>query len=64
VLGQTGSLIPIAARLGKCRGGRANLIRISYLAPEIVAAIMDGRQPTTLKRKTRMPRPLSPDWTE
>lgn len=64
VLGQTGSLMQIAARLGKCRGGLADMIRISYLAPDIVAAIMDGRQPATLKRKTLMATPLSPDWSE
>ena len=64
VLEQTGSLVQIAARLGKCRGGLADMMRISYLAPDIVTAIMEGRQPATLKRKTLMATSLSSDWSE
>ncbi|MGD9710812.1 MAG: recombinase family protein [Thermomicrobiales bacterium] len=64
VLEQTGSLAQIAARLGKCRGHLADMIRISYLAPDIVAAIVDGRQPTSLKRKSLMAARLSLDWSE
>ena len=64
VLAQTGSLAQIASRLGKCRGNLADMMRISYLAPDIVAAIMEGRQPATVKRKTLMATPLSLDWAE
>ena len=64
VLGQTGSLAQIAARLGKCRGNLADMMRISYLAPDIITAIMDGRQPTGLKRRMLMATPLSLDWSE
>jgi DNA invertase Pin-like site-specific DNA recombinase len=64
VLEQTGSLAQIAAQLGKCRGHLADMMRISYLAPDIVAAIVDGRQPVSLKRKTLMATPLSLDWSE
>ncbi len=64
VLEQTGSLSQIAARLGKCRGQLADMIRISYLAPDIVAAIVEGRQPACLKRKTLVATPLSLDWSE
>ena len=64
VLEQTGSLAQIAASLGKCRGNLANMMRISYLAPDIVTAIMDGRQPTTLKRRILMATPLASDWSE
>jgi len=64
VLEQAGSLSQIAARLGKCRGNLADMMRISYLAPDIVAAIMEGRQPAPLKRKTLMATPLSLDWSE
>ncbi len=64
VLDQTGSLAQIAARLGKCRGNLADMIRISYLAPAIITAIMEGRQPATLKRRTLMAMPLSLDWSE
>ena len=64
VLAQTGSLAQIAARLGKCRGSLADMMRISYLAPDIVTAIVEGRQPATLKRKTLVATALSLDWSE
>ena len=64
VLEQTGSLAQIAARMGKCRGNLADMMRISYLAPDIVTAIIEGRQPAGLKRKTLMTTPLSLDWSE
>jgi hypothetical protein len=56
-LEQRGSLAQIYAL-------STDMMRISYLAPDIVAAIMDGRQPTSLKRKTLMATSLSSDWTE
>ena len=64
VLAQTGSLAQIASRLGKCRGILADMMRISYLAPDIVSAIMEGRQPASLKRKTLMATPLLLDWSQ
>ncbi len=64
VLEQAGSLAQIAARLGKCRGHLADMMRISYLAPDIVTAIIEGRQPASLKRKTIMATSLSLDWSE
>ncbi|MEO6716311.1 MAG: recombinase family protein [Novosphingobium sp.] len=64
VFEQTGSLAQIATRLGKCRGHLADMMRISYLAPDIVAAIVEGRQPVSLKRKTLMATSLSLDWSE
>ena len=64
VFEHNGSLAQIAAQLGKCRGHLADMMRISYLAPDIVAAIVEGRQPASLKRKTLMATPLSLDWSE
>ena len=64
VLAQTGSLAQIASRLDKCRGSLADMMRISYLTPDIVSAIMEGRQPASLKRKTLMATPLSLDWSQ
>ena len=64
VLEQSGSLLQIADKLGKCRGHLAEMMRISYLAPDIVTAIMEGRQPVPVKRKTLMAAKLSPDWSE
>jgi DNA invertase Pin-like site-specific DNA recombinase len=64
VLEQSGSLVQIAERLGKCRGNLADMIRISYLAPDVVTAIMEGRQPPSLKRKALMKNQLPLDWSE
>jgi site-specific DNA recombinase len=35
-------------RLGITKGRLASLIRLSYLAPDIVRALLDGRQPIEL----------------
>lgn len=64
VFEQTGSLAEIAAKLGRCRGHLADRIRLSYLAPDIVTAIVEGRQPPSLDRKKLLATRLSPDWTE
>ena len=64
VFEQNGSLAQIAGRLSKCRGHLADMMRISYLAPDIVAAIVEGRQPVSLNRKTLMAKQFSLDWSE
>jgi hypothetical protein len=64
VLEGKGSLAQIAARLGRCRGHLADRMRQSYLAPDIVTAILEGRQPVSLTRKKFLATPLSPDWEE
>jgi DNA invertase Pin-like site-specific DNA recombinase len=54
----------IAKELGRCRGELADRLRVSFLAPDIVAAILDGRQPLHLTRPQllRLDIPLS--WNE
>ena len=46
-----GSFDAVAARLDIGRESLADMIRMSYLAPSIVEAIVAGRQPATLTRK-------------
>lgn len=41
----------MATRLGYGREYLADMIRTSYLAPSIITAIVEGRQPTSLSRK-------------
>lgn len=41
----------------------ARLVRLNYLAPDIVAAIIDGTQPTSLTRGRLMECDLPLDWT-
>lgn len=64
VLEGKGSLAQIAARLGRCRGHLADRMRQSYLAPDIVGAILEGRQPASLTRKKFLATHVSPDWEE
>ncbi|MFD0847218.1 hypothetical protein [Sphingosinicella xenopeptidilytica] len=64
VLEGKGSLAQIAARLGRCRGHLADRMRQSYLAPDIVTAILEGRQRVSLTRKKLLATPFSSDWED
>ena len=64
VLSQPGSLSQTAARLGICRARLADLMRLSWLAPDIVETILDGKQPESLTRAKLNGTSLSPDWEE
>lgn len=62
VLARSGSLSQIATRLGMCRARLADLVRLSWLAPDIVTTILDGAQPESLTRAKLNGTGLSPDW--
>lgn len=47
-----------------CRAHLADMIRLSWLAPDIVTSILDGAQPESLTRARLIGVRLSPDWTE
>ena len=49
--GQHGSIHHAAGALGYRRDYFAVLLRLGFLAPDIVAAILDGRQPASLNRQ-------------
>jgi site-specific DNA recombinase len=60
--GKARSLVAIAAREGLAVRYIGRLIRLAFLAPEIVESILEGRQPTTLTAEAltrRMELPLS-----
>ncbi len=63
-LQQSGSLSAMAEKQKSCRGRLADMIRLSWLAPDIVTAIMDGTQPASLTRARLNKVRLSPDWNE
>ena len=42
----------------------SRLVRLNYLAPDIVTAILDGRQPTGLTRRTMLYCALPLDWAQ
>lgn len=52
----------LAAQL-RCRPGHfSRLIRLNYLAPDIVTAILDGTQPAGLNRDVLLKANLPMDW--
>ena len=64
--GSDDSIEAMSGRLGMNKGRLASLIRLSYLAPEIVGALLAGQQPIELTpiRLLRMSKNLPQDWTE
>lgn len=56
-------LAGLAKRFGRSPGYFSRLIRLNYLAPDIVAAIVDGTQPASLNRKTLASAHIPLDWT-
>ena len=64
--GSDDSIEAMSGRLGmnKCR--LTSLIRLSYLAPDIVRALLEGRQPIELTptRLLRLSKDLPHDWSE
>lgn len=54
----------IAAAHGQCRHRLARLVRLSWLAPEMVTAIVEGRQPLTLTASRLMDDRLPALWCE
>jgi hypothetical protein len=42
----------------------SRLLRLTYLAPDIKAAILDGRQPATLTERKLLYSPLPADWRQ
>jgi len=58
------SLNQLAKREGRCRTQLARLLRISWLSPRIVDAIVDGCQPKALTRRALLMCDLPVDWTD
>jgi DNA invertase Pin-like site-specific DNA recombinase len=52
----------LARSLGRKTGSFSRLVRLHYLAPDIVAAILDGRQPPGLSRHQLLECDLPMDW--
>ena len=58
------SIDRIASAQGRCRTQFARLIKLSYLAPDIVATILEGRQPARLDRRALMAIDLPVGWAD
>ena len=61
---RTESIAAMAARFRRQPGNFARLVRLTYLAPDIVAAIMDGVQPAGLTAKGLLQANLPMDWAQ
>ena len=64
--GSDASVEVMTERLGEAKGRLTSLLRLSYLAPDIVRAIIEGRQPIELTptRLLRLSKNLPHDWHE
>ncbi|MBU0556468.1 MAG: recombinase family protein [Alphaproteobacteria bacterium] len=58
------SVASLADALGKCRKRSAQLLRISTLAPDIVAQCIDGTQPASLTTKRLLNTDLPISWSQ
>lgn len=56
-------LAGLTQRFGRSPGYVSRLIRLNYLAPDIIAAIADGTQPAGLNRKTLGLAHIPLNWT-
>jgi hypothetical protein len=57
------SLNQLGKRDGRCRAQLGRLLRLSWLSPRIVEAIIDGRQPARLNRKQLLEADLPICWS-
>jgi site-specific DNA recombinase len=64
--GPDDSIEAMIERLGIARGRLTSLVRLSYLAPDIVRSLTEGRQPIELTptRLLRLSKDLPHDWKE
>ena len=64
--GSDDSIEAMGGRLGMNKGRLTSLIRLSYLAPDIVRALLEGRQPIELTptQLLRLSKDLPHDWSE
>lgn len=59
---RSASLVEIAARFQRQPDIFARILRINYLAPDIIAALLDSTQPPHLTRKKLVDANLPMDW--
>jgi site-specific DNA recombinase len=58
------SINRIATDAGRCRTRLARLFSLSHLAPDIVTAIFEGRQPTSITHRSLLESELPVDWAD
>jgi hypothetical protein len=58
------SIASIAAAANRCRARLAQLLALSCLAPDIVTAIVEGRQPSTFTARSLLAADIPHCWHE
>lgn len=58
------SLADIARSTGQCRKRLTRLLRVAWLAPDIVQRIVEGRRPAALTASALLAADLPPSWAE
>lgn len=63
--GSDDSIEAMTRRLGMSKGRLSSLVRLSYLAPDIVQDCLEGRQPIGLTQTSllKLSKDLPHDWT-
>lgn len=56
------SMLQLSKREGRCRKQIAKLLRVSWLSPRIVEAIIEGRQPQHITRRLLLDTELPLEW--
>ena len=56
------TILSIAQSAGRCRARLNELLRLASLSPDIVTAILEGRQPIGLSNATLLSIALPLDW--
>ena len=58
------SLHQIGKREGRCRTHLARLLRLAWLSPRIVEAVVEGSQPRNINRQLLLAANLPIEWAE
>lgn len=58
------SLNQLGKREGRCRTQLTRLLRIGWLSPRVVEAIVAGTQPRSLTRRKLLATEIAMDWAE
>ena len=59
-----GSCLELAEREGLTKPSVSHVLRLAYLAPELVERCLAGQQPRTLTQRWLKRHPLPEDWRE
>lgn len=61
--GEVGSVVDLAETERRCLQYTTKLLPLAYLAPDLVAMIVEGRQPRALTLSALLAKPLPLDWS-